>query len=217
MNSLPQNTIPSRTLYIHLALLSIAVAPHYQHLSFWVVGFYFTFALLRLIIAHHTERLPNRFLLLILSLCGLGIVALYQTQPIGKETAISLLVVVLGMKLMELKYRRDIYITVLIGFFVIITQFLYNQSMSLAFVMISITVGLTIVLIEVNYIQPKKNSWLTIRKTLILMGQALPIMIVLFLLFPRLSGPLWNLGFDNRSGITGFSDKISLGSIGHLS
>ena len=217
MSSIPHNTIPSRTLVAHLLLLSATVAPHIQHLNHWLVGFYFALALMRLAIANRIERLPGRFLLLLLSIGALAIVVLHQTTPFGKETAIGLLVVVLGLKLMELRYRRDVYITVLIGFFIIITQFLYNQSMLLASVMLCVTLGLTMILVEINYLQPTKNPWLAIRKMLILFGQALPIMMVLFILFPRLSGPLWNLGLDNKSAVTGFSDTISPGSISHLS
>jgi len=217
VSRLPHNSIPARILFVHILLLSVAVTPHFQHMSAWLVGFYFALAFLRLVISSQPERLPGRFLLLLLSLCGLGIVALFQTQPIRKETAIGLLVVVLGLKLMELRYRRDIYVTAVIGFFIIITQFLYNQSILLASIMVTVTFGLVIMLVEINYIQPLKSPWLSLRKALILIGQALPIMLVLFLLFPRLSGPLWNLGLDSQSGITGFSDSISPGSISHLS
>jgi len=217
MSTIIQNSIPSRTLFTHLLLLSVAVAPHFQHLSLWLVGFYFVLALLRLVTANRTEKLPKRPLLLLLSISALAIVALHQTTPIGKETAIGLLVVVLGLKLLELRYRRDIYITALIGFFIVITQFLYNQSMLLAAIMLCVTLGLTMILVEVNYIQPPKSPWPSMRKTLVLIGQALPIMVVLFILFPRLGGPLWNLGLENRGAITGFSDTISPGSISHLS
>ena len=217
MNTIPHRSIPSQILFAHILLLSAAVAPHYQHLSLWLVGFYFVLALVRLVIADRVDKLPGRVLLLLLSMCGLAFVALFQSNPISKETAIGLLLVVLGLKLMELRYRRDIYITVLISFFIIITQFLYNQSMLLASFMLLVTLGLIVVLVEVNYIQPPKRFVLPLRKTLILIGQALPIMIVLFILFPRLSGPLWNLGLDNRNAITGFSDTISPGSVSHLS
>ncbi len=217
MSAVVHNSIPTRVLFVHLLLLSIAVAPHYQHLSFWLVGFYFALALLRLAAANQTEKLPGRFLLLLLSLCGFAIVALHQTRPVSKETAVGLLVVVLGLKLMELRHRRDVYITVLIGFFIIITQFLYDQSMLLASIMMLVTLGLTMMLVEVNFIQPLKSPWFSLRKALILIGQALPIMVALFLLFPRLSGPLWNLGLDGQSAITGFSDTISPGSVSHLS
>ena len=122
MSTIAQNTIPSRTLFTHLLLLSVAVVPHFQHLSLWLISFYFVLLLLRLLIANRIEKLPGRLLLLVLSLSAFAIVGLHQTTPIGKETAIGLLVVVLGLKLMELRYLRDIYITVLIGFFIIITN-----------------------------------------------------------------------------------------------
>ena len=44
----------------------------------------------------------------------------------------ALLVVMLGLKLLELRARRDIHVTVFLGYFLVLTQFLYDQSLWLA-------------------------------------------------------------------------------------
>ena len=45
---------------------------------------------------------------------------------------------------------------------------------------------------------------------------ALPIMLVLFVLFPRLPGPLWGLPGANTSGRSGLSDTMSPGDLTDL-
>ncbi len=212
-----RRSIPPRTLVALIVLLSLAVAPHVWHLSPWLTGFYFLLAGLRMLSVRQTAALPGRFLLLLLTIGGALNVFIHQTSPIGKDTAIGLLTVVLGLKLMELKTQRDLYIIVLLGLFLIITQFVYDQGMGLAAYLGVVVIGFTMVLVETNHATAPADPLYSWRKALVLLAQAMPIMLVMFLLFPRLSGPLWNLGLDERAGITGLSDTISPGSVSRLS
>jgi transglutaminase-like putative cysteine protease len=47
--------------------------------------------------------------------------------------------------------------------------------------------------------------------------QALPVMLILFVLFPRIAGPLWKLPEDGRGASTGLSDTMSPGDVTNLS
>jgi transglutaminase-like putative cysteine protease len=47
--------------------------------------------------------------------------------------------------------------------------------------------------------------------------QALPVMLVLFILFPRVAGPFWILPKSSHSGVTGLSNSLSLGNVSQLS
>jgi len=49
-----------------------------------------------------------------------------------------------------------------------------------------------------------------------MIAQAVPLMLVLFLLFPRIPGPLWGLPKDASSAVTGLSNDMSPGSISNL-
>jgi transglutaminase-like putative cysteine protease len=49
-----------------------------------------------------------------------------------------------------------------------------------------------------------------------LLLQALPFMLMLYLLFPRVSGPLWGLPQDAHAGLSGLSNQMSPGSISNL-
>jgi transglutaminase-like putative cysteine protease len=50
----------------------------------------------------------------------------------------------------------------------------------------------------------------------VLLLQAIPLMLVLFLLFPRIQGPLWGLPHDAHAGLSGLSDNMSPGSLNSL-
>ena len=217
MSKPPSSEIPPRILVAHILLLTMAVAPHAQNLSLWLVGFYFILAGLRLMVVRQPGNLPGRFLLFLLTIGGVTNVFMHQSSGFVKDTAVGMLGVALGLKLRELRQRRDIYLPVLLGYFLIITQFLYSQSMALTAYLALTVFGLTTVLIEVNHVRPTARPYFSLRKALVLLGQSLPIMVVMFLLFPRLSGPLWNLGLDQSSAVTGLSGSISPGSISSLS
>jgi len=209
--------LPPRPLIALILLLMLAVAPHVQVLSPWLTGFFFLLTLLRLVSVQRSGALPGRFLLFLLSIGGVVNVFMHQTSPLGINTAVGLLTTMLGLKLMELKTQRDIYLSVLLGFFIIITQFLYHRSMAMAGFLSLVLIGLTAVLVAINQARPVTSPVFPLRKALIMLGQALPIMVIMFLLFPRLAGPLWNLGLDQGQAVTGLSDSISPGTISNLS
>ncbi len=76
--------------------------------------------------------------------------------------------------------------------------------------------ALTGVLLENSRHRPGSNPFRSIFSSLLLLLQALPIMLVLFVFFPRLSGPIWSLDSGEVAGHSGLSDSISLGSISNL-
>jgi transglutaminase-like putative cysteine protease len=98
---------------------------------------------------------------------------------------------------------------------VIITHFLFDQSMALALYLFFVMVCLTTLLIDINRIRPSLSTTDPFIRTAIITLQAIPIAIVLFVIFPRLSHPLWNLGIGS-SGTTGLSDRVTPGQIAEL-
>jgi transglutaminase-like putative cysteine protease len=49
-----------------------------------------------------------------------------------------------------------------------------------------------------------------------LVAQAIPFMLIFFVLFPRVQGPLWGMPQDAYSGLTGLSGQMSPGSLENL-
>jgi protein-glutamine gamma-glutamyltransferase len=54
------------------------------------------------------------------------------------------------------------------------------------------------------------------RSSGLMMVHALPIMLNLFLVFPRIPGPIWGSPHEDRAGQTGLSDRLEFGDIAQL-
>ena len=205
--------IPVRLLTALLLLLGALVAPHAANLNPLILAFFYIATLWRLIAQRQPEVMPRRWLLMLLMIAAMALVVATTHVADGRLAGTALLIVMLGLKLLELRARRDIHVAVFLGYFLVLTQFLYDQSLPLAIylfagviALISIQVGLSRVNLELR---------LQLRNTLAMLAGALPLALVVFLLFPRLSDPLW--GVNVSSAVTGISDDMSLGDIGRLS
>jgi transglutaminase-like putative cysteine protease len=205
--------VPQGLLTALLLLLGALVAPHVANLSPLILAFFYSAMLWRLIAQRRPEIMPGRWLLLLLMIGALALVVFTTNVTDGRLGGTALLTVMLGLKLLELRERRDIHVTIFLGFFLVLTQFLYDQSMWLAaylfggvMALVSIQVGLN----RIN-IEPRPQ----IRNTLVMIAGALPLALVVFLLFPRLHSPLW--GISGVGASTGIGQDMTLGDIGSLS
>jgi transglutaminase-like putative cysteine protease len=161
--------------------------------------------------------LPPKWLLLLLALAAFAGIYLSYVRLFGRDSGVALLVLLVGFKLMETQSMRDATLALFLGYFLVITNFLYSQTITTGLYMLAVILVLTAALFELN----RATGAYGLKKSLQLAGglllQAIPLMVVLFLLFPRVQGPLWGLPQDAYSGITGLSDTMSPGSLSQLS
>ncbi len=207
----------NRGLLISLIiLLTAAAAPHFLHLHGWITAFFLASVALRIASLIKPQLLPGRFLLLLLAIAGLANVILNHPVLFSGETTIALMTSMVGLKLLEIHTRRDLFIVVFVGYFLLATQFLFNQEMYMLGLVMVLTTALTGVLLENSRQHPNNNPARSFGSASILLLQALPIMLILFVFFPRLSGPLWSLDTDEHINKSGLGDSISMGSITNL-
>ena len=213
-----QSTTPS--LLWSCIGINLAVLPHFNRIPLWNYLLFVALSLLRLALpparqAHHSSLI----LLLGKIAMGIGIISgilvSYGTL-VGRDASVALLIALAGLKFLEAKQERDFYISVFIGFFLILTCFLYSQTIPMAIYMFIVVIFLTAVMITIN----DPAAFLDISSRLSTAGkivlQSIPLMLVVFLLFPRVQGPLWGLPRDADKGMTGISDEMSPGSISDL-
>ncbi|MCB1924582.1 MAG: DUF3488 domain-containing transglutaminase family protein [Gammaproteobacteria bacterium] len=205
--------IPGRLLGVLLVLLGALTAPHALNLSPSVLAFFYVAAAWRMLVIRWPAWMPGRLTLFILMLAALALVVFSTGIGDGRLAGTALLVVMLGLKLLEIRARRDIQVTVFLGYFVVMTQFLYDQSLALAVYLFAGVLALTVIQVALN--REHADLRVQVRKTAGMLGAALPLTLVMFLLFPRLDSPLWAV--TSKGGITGIGDDMSLGDIGHLS
>ncbi|AMO56816.1 hypothetical protein GZ77_02375 [Endozoicomonas montiporae] len=147
---------------------------------------------------------------------SLGTVAV-SFQPLWTlESMVSVLGGAYSLKLLEMRQRRDALVVVYIGFFVVTTSALFSQSLLQAGYLVLCLVILIAAqqgLYRRNELLPVKNS---LKYGLVLVLQAAPLTVVLFVLVPRLD-PLWSVPQPDYSATTGVSDRMAPGDIARLS
>ena len=130
---------------------------------------------------------------------------------LGKEPGVTLAVALMALKTLELRARRDAFVVFFLGFFIILTHFLYSQSLAVAVAMLISIWGLltALVLAHMPVGQPslRQASGLAARTALL----GAPVMALLFVLFPRI-GPLWGVPQDGVSTM-GLSNVMRMGSM----
>jgi transglutaminase-like putative cysteine protease len=212
-----------RSDWMLLASLVLVLAPHGLRLPAWLSVLILAFIGWRIGImrglrppgAMHRRLAPPPRVLLVamVGAASLGVFLQYGTL-FGREPGVALLSIMVSMKLLELQSRRDATVLVFLTYFLIITHFLYSQSLPTALLMMVAVWLTTATMIGLHQREPRMRETASISAQLLL--QSVPLMVVLFLLFPRLPGPLWGLPRDAGQAVTGLSDSMSPGSFGQL-
>jgi transglutaminase-like putative cysteine protease len=196
-------------------IMGTALLPHVTNIPINISLYLLLLFTWRMASLYWNRLQPGRWLLFAVTLASILIIYNQYQTLLGRDAGVALLGMMLMLKVMEIKKRRDIYVAVFISYFVIITQFLFSQSLMLTLYLIIVVTGLTALLLEINRVTPAQNFLHPILKTVQITTQALPIAIILFIIFPRITQPLWSFGSD-RSARTGLSDRVSPGSVSDL-
>ncbi len=216
MKRRPDHKVSRPLLASLILLLSAAAAPHFLHLSGWVTLFFMAMIALRVLAIFRPAFTPGRMVLAMLAVSAVLNVLFRYPMVFSGEATVALMTSMVSLKLLEIRGRRDLYVVVFVGYFLLVTQFLFEQGMLMVAYVFLLTLGLSGVLVEANRTRPSVNPLRPLRTALSLLLQALPMMLVLFIFFPRLSGPLWSLSQEETRAATGIGDSISPGSISEL-
>jgi transglutaminase-like putative cysteine protease len=191
------------TLFL-LAVIGWTMLPHLGHLPAWCSALTAGVLLWRATLAITGRPLPNRWAVLAVLAGALAMTAWTERSLLGREAGVTMLVVLMALKTLELRARRDAMVVFFLGFFLVLTVCLYAQSLLTALAIALSTWGLLTALVLANMPvgRPSLASGAATAARSALLG--LPVMAALFVLFPRV-GPLWGLPQDSigRSGLSG--------------
>ena len=176
--------IAPRLLGATLFVLAALMAPHAANLHPAILGFFYLAVSWRVLALRHPRWLPGRWLLLALMAAAIALVIMSTGLYDGRLAGTALLVVMLGLKLLELRARRDIHVTVFLGYFVVLTQFLSSQSLGLAVYLFAGTLVLTAVQVGLNRVHAPPRQ--VLRHAVGLFVAALPLALVVFMLFSQI-------------------------------
>ncbi len=211
----PLEQVPRNALVWIIITQFALLLPHVLRVPAWVCAVYLGAALWRAGVYRGQWSFPPAWLRGVLAVtCAFGVYLSYRTV-LGLEPTVALLLVAFALKLLELVRRKDAYLLIFLGYFVCTTEFLFSQELPVSLYNLFCVLLLTTSLIALH--QPGENTFnrRTIGKAALIMAQALPLMVVLFLVFPRLD-PLWNVPLKSQSARTGVSDFMKPGDITRL-
>ena len=165
-------------------------------------------------------HLPGRIMRFFLVLIALFLLISQYGFIFSQKASLALFCLMLTLKFLEIKNeldRRNIFLIIFLGYFIIITHFVNSQDFLLGLYALINTFILSLLLVAFNR---KPQDHMAIQTSLKLVSgiflKAVPFAIVLFLFFPRIPGPLWSLPEDGQINKTGISDKMFPGSVSEL-
>ena len=212
---------PITVLWAFVAIV-IAVSPHAGRFSPWLILALTTLGTWRVLGAYHKVPLPERRYLLVWIVKQLVAIAIFVATylsfdgQLGRDAGVAMLTALLGLKLLEMRTPRDFYIVMFLAYFLVVTNLFYSQTLPTALYMLAVVVIVTAGLIHFN----GAIAGLRIRQCFRLSAQyclqATPFMLVAFILFPRIPGPLWGVPQNTTEGVTGLSDEMTIGNISRL-
>ncbi len=207
------------------AMLIAAQLPQAPHLPLWIATFGLVLVALRLWLAHRDgarptaapARIPS-WTLVLFALAAAWFVRLsYDGHLAGREPSVAFLFILVGIKFLESRTRRDGMLLVCLASFLLITPFLTSQSPFAALMALPASVVLAGALAALDRDAGAMPPWrATLRRSGLMLLQGLPLAAMLFFLFPRLAAPLWGLPQDYAAQ-SGLSDTMSPGMISELS
>ena len=201
------------TLFL-LGVIAWTVMPHLPNVPVWCGVLTAVVLLWRARLALTNAPLPGRWVLVAVLALAAGLTLWSFKTLLGKEPGVTLAVVLMALKTLELRARRDAFVVFFLGFFLVLTHFLFSQSLAVAAAMLASVWGLltALVLAHMPVGQPslRKAGSLALRTALL----GAPIMVLLFVLFPRI-GPLWGVPQD-AGGKTGLSNSMRMGTMAQI-
>ncbi len=206
--------VTQRQCWWLLATAVSVLAPLARQLPLWLVAAVTITLLLRGVLTYRQWRLPPRWLLVPLTLIGAGLVLWHYRTLVGRVPGIALLAVLMALKLLELRVARDALTVVLLSYFLVLAQFMFDQGIPSGLLALLSVVITTATLAAASDDRPPPIALM--RRSASMLLQGIPFMLVLFILFPRIDGPLWGLPQDRHSATSGLSDAMSPGSIAQL-
>ena len=210
--TLPRDT--RDTLFL-LVVIAWVMAPQVAHLPAWASLMAGAVLLWRGWLAWNGRQLPGRWAVAgLLAVAVAGTLFTHQTI-LGRDAGVTLIVMLLALKTLEVRARRDAMVVFFLGFFTMLSNFFFSQSLPTAVAMLVALLGLLTALVNAHMPvgRPPLAHAFRLAGTMALLGA--PIMAALFLLFPRMA-PLWGMPSDTMAGRSGLSGVMKVGNIAEL-
>jgi transglutaminase-like putative cysteine protease len=196
--------------------LLFTLPPFFDSLAIWVPWLFLLSLALKFWMEPRGYRLRSVVLKLLLVATALTTVFVSYGSVNGVEAGISLLVILMSLKILEAHTAREFRVMVLIGWMLCLCGFFLSQDFATSLCLLIAFALLIVALIQFHRGASPGAVWPPVATTCKLLLQASPLVVLFFLLFPRINAGLRFELRPFRSANTGFSDRLSPGSIAAL-
>jgi hypothetical protein len=209
-------SIPRRPLLWLAAALLFTLPSMFGSLAKWVPCVFLVALAMKFWMEPRGYRLRLATLKLLLALAALfAIFASYGSLK-SIEPGVSLLVVLMSLKLLEAHTAREFQVMVLIGWVLCLCGFFLSQEFQIAVCLLTSFALLLVALIQFHRGSSRGVFWPPLGTACRILVQAAPLVVLFFILFPRINTGLRVDFRAGHSGNTGFTDRLSPGSIAAL-
>ncbi len=185
-------------------------------LPVWITLVVAACAAIRLALAARGRDAPPRSLRLGVGVLAIGLLFLQFRTFNGLSAGTALLSLIAGLKLLETRTRRDLYVISMIIFFLSLAALLEAESFWLLTYLIGVCWLTTATLLRLTGTAHRTDRRGSLRQAGRILAQALPLAAAFWLFFPRFGGPLWQMPDTGSNATSGLSDSMSPGDIDNL-
>jgi transglutaminase-like putative cysteine protease len=205
----------SDTLLLLTAAL-LVLAPHALHLPLWISALCLATLCWRCVITLRGLRMPPLPYLLPLVMAAMAGIFSNFHSLLGREPGVAMLVLLLAFKTLEMHARRDLFVVIFLSFFLVLTNFFYSQTMATAAMMAISIVALLTAQLTFQYTGVVPPLARRLRLAGGMFALAVPLSLVLFIVFPRVQGPIWGMPADASGARSGLSDHMAPGTVASI-
>lgn len=210
-----RDDIPRISLMWLLIAQALVIIPHLLHVPLWLIGVWLGCAAWRVQVFRMRWPFPNAWVKAALMIGSGFAVYLSRGGLVGLDAAVALLITAFILKLLEVRTRRDALVLIFLGFFTVVTSYLFADSLLAALYSLLPVLALLAALVGLQQSGFAREPLAPLKLASKLLAQAIPLMLLLFVLFPRLE-PLWSLPQPKDKGTTGLSSSMTPGDLAEL-
>lgn len=199
-----------------LASVSAVILPHVLRMPMWLIFICALCIAGRVLIFQGKMSYPSRKVKTVL-VCLMFVLVVNQfgRQMFSTDATVGVLLTGITLKLLEMQRKRDVLLVLYLCYFTVIAEFIYSQSIPIAIYMGFVVILISSALMSLNQSPENQSPWRTFRLSGQILLQSIPLMLAIFILFPRIS-PLWSVPLQSNTARTGLSENMSPGDIGNL-
>ncbi len=202
-----------KSIFPIILALAVALVPHVLELPGWVVLWCLVCWSYMLAVTKLGMPQPGKAIRLVLTAVGVLGVLVYSSGELNRYSSVALLWILAGIKPMEIRDIRDEFVTLFMTYFLAISCLFFSNSFAIG-IYISISIcATTTALIYINHPAGKYSAILGLSGRLFL--KALPLALMLFIVFPRIQSSLWGIRSETTA-VSGFSDTLAPGNVTRL-